>query len=114
MVVVLEIAPEIGAQGREAEYRGAREGGAIALLQDGLVDALDAAVAPGPAGTDARMAAWASAWVKVALVNSLGWSVLSGSLQLGRRLLARRRARFEASPAPRGVAAGTGSAVAAV
>ena len=56
MVVVLEIAPEIGAQGREAGHRGAREGGAIALLQDGLVDALDAAVALGPAGPDAGVA----------------------------------------------------------
>ena len=35
---------------------GAREGGAVALLQDGLVDALDTAVALGATGADARVA----------------------------------------------------------
>ena len=55
VVVVLEILRQISAEGREAGDQGAREGGAVALLQDGLVDALDTAVALGATGADARV-----------------------------------------------------------
>ena len=54
VVVVLEITGEIGAQGREAGHQGPRERGPVALLQDGLMDALHAAIALGPTGADAR------------------------------------------------------------
>ena len=56
VVVVLEIALQIGAQGRETGDQGAREGGAVALLQDGMVYALAAAVALEAAGRDAGVA----------------------------------------------------------
>ena len=56
VVVVTEILGQIAAEGREAGDQGAGEGGAVALLEDGLVDALDAAVALGAPGADTRVA----------------------------------------------------------
>ncbi len=56
VVVALEILRQIPAEGRKAGDQGTGEGGAEALLEDGLVDTLDAAVALGPARADPRVA----------------------------------------------------------
>jgi hypothetical protein len=55
-VVVVEVLVEVALEGRHLRHRRAREGGPPALLQDGQLEALDAAVRVEPAGLDEALA----------------------------------------------------------